>query len=50
MISSDNNSYYDAGFCAKSFIDIIFNPENKALGRYYHPHLRIQKSRIRDIN
>lgn len=50
MISNDNYSYYDAGFSAKSCIDIIYNPENKVVGRYYYPHLQMQMSRIRDIN
>ena len=30
MVSNDSNSYHDANFCAKIFIDMIFNPENKA--------------------
>lgn len=30
MVSNDSNSYHGANFCAKNFIDTIFNPEHKA--------------------
>lgn len=33
---------YDASSCAKNFIDIIFNPQNNAEGRYY-PHFQNAK-------